>query len=147
MAQGRLFVALLLPAAALAQFGNLYVDWTKKGEGGGAPDDPETPTPRVTAKAEAAARPSFVPDADTRRTNLVELSQPALVELASGLSLECRSCTTQSHWVSRIRHGILDASTKALKTAITARGVACRTCSQREHFVDRLLDVVHLPVL
>ena len=75
------------------------------------------------------------------------LPQPALVELASGLGLECRSCTTQSHWVSRIRHGILDASTKALKTAITARGVACRTCSQREHFVDRLLDVVHLPTL
>jgi hypothetical protein len=139
-------MAQVFAVVALAQFGNLYVDWTKKGEGG-APDDPDAPTPRVTAKAEAAARPSFVPDADTRRTNLVELSQPALVELASGLALECLSCTTQSHWVSRIRHGILDASTKALKTAITARGVACRTCSQREHFVDRLLDVVHLPVL
>ena len=138
-------MAQVFAVVALAQFGNLYVDWTKKGEGG-APDDPDAPTPRVTAKAEAAARPSFVPDADTRRTNL-ELSQPALVELASGLGLECPSCTTQSHWVSRIRHGILDASTKALKTAITARGVACRTCSQREHFVDRLLDVVHLPVL
>ena len=43
----------------------------------------DRPTPRVTAKAEAAARPSFVPDADTRRTNLVALSQPALVEKPS----------------------------------------------------------------
>ena len=83
-------MAQVFAVVALAQFGNLYVDWTKKGEGGGAPDDPDAPTPRVTAKAEAAARPSFVPDADTRRTNLVELSQPALVELASGLGLECR---------------------------------------------------------
>ena len=82
-------MAQVFAVVALAQFGNLYVDWTKKGEGG-APDDPDAPTPRVTAKAEAAARPSFVPDANTRRTNLAELSQPALVELASGLGLECR---------------------------------------------------------
>ena len=51
----QLFAALLLPAAALAQFGNLYVDWTKKGEGGGAPDDLETPTRRGGSDPEANA--------------------------------------------------------------------------------------------
>ena len=48
-------MAQVFAVVALAQFGNLYVDWTKKGEGG-APDDPDAPTPARATRPSAWMR-------------------------------------------------------------------------------------------
>lgn len=133
----KVFVLLLQASASRAQFGNLNVQWDKEATTGGT-----TAQPRLASEAlrEYKASP------DVRRQALPELSSDKLQAIVSGFAgASCAHCTTQPHWVSRVRHAVLDLPPKLLRAQLTKRGIKCEACTTREQLVDRLLDTVHLP--
>ena len=77
----------------------------------------------MTAKAEAAARPSFVPDADTSAPTSLNSASPRSSSWLAVWASSAR-CTTQSHWVSRIRTGFSTRRRRRSRRR-SARGVAC----------------------
>uniref|UniRef100_A0A7S0L5N3 Uncharacterized protein n=1 Tax=Coccolithus braarudii TaxID=221442 RepID=A0A7S0L5N3_9EUKA len=121
---------LALPVAR-AQFGNLRVNW----QDGGVAVDEGIPT--------ASAQP----EADERTSNLNALTVQELEAATASFGHECPICSTSGHWVSRVRHSILEMQMKQLKQQLAKRGVKCTGCSQREHWVDRLLDAAHMPLI
>jgi hypothetical protein len=140
---------LLLSAwlsGVVAQFGNAQVQWENA--------NPTVTTPTAHANADQAS--------------LQQLSAEDLVGVLSGLNVECDSCNTRGHYISRIRSACLSMGPKALKAQcvisqtpvlllvprrrarcpcgrLAARGVACDGCTMREHYLDRVLDTVHVP--
>ena len=125
--------ALLLGAFAFAsaQFGNANVQW----------DSQANPT---ISQPDAVPTQDFKATANSRRAGLASLPVAKLIEVLSGLNVECVECMTPGHYVSRVRSACLALGPKALKAQLSKRGVLCEGCTQKEHYLDRVLDTVHL---
>ena len=115
------------------QFGNLEIKWESSASG----DKPRLSEDRTV---------EWTPPKDIRRTSLANLPISSLSDIVEGLGASCDSCSTHSHWVSRVRSACYELAPKALKKSLSARGVKCEGCAMREHYLDRLLDSVHLPL-
>lgn len=97
-AAAALISLLALPAHINAQFGNLRVEWNAAGEAKLLDANGQPPSPPAE-----------------RYTNLNGLSIKELSQILKSLSLSCEACTTEGHWISRIRAGIFELPLKALK--------------------------------
>ena len=112
---------------------NLNVEWQVEASG--------DTTPLVK---DQLADPKVKPDA--RLNNLFGLNTEALSAIVTSFGGTCDTCSTTGHWVSKVRHSMLEMNNRVLRTHLTKRGIKCGECTQREHFLDRLIDTVHLPI-
>ena len=132
------WLATALVASASA-FGNLDVSWMADGKSGS-----EAKAPTVAADK---TRKNWKPTPEMRRSNLESMSVEALSGMVTAMGASCDTCTTSRHWVSKVRHTVLDLQNKKLKAELRKRGVKCEGCTQREQYVDLLLDSIHLPLV
>ena len=82
-------------ALASAQFGNLVVKWQTDETTGSKDAVPQMGSERPPPKA----------DGRTRTTNLGSLSTDRLQGIIDSFGLSCDTCSTQGHWISRVRAG------------------------------------------
>ena len=134
---GKLLVSSLL--AMVAAFGNLDVSWMADTSSG---SDAKAPT----VGSEKTLK-NWKPTPEVRRSNLESLSVEELTGILSAMGGSCTTCTVSGHWISKVRHTVIDLQNKKLKSELRKRGVKCEGCTQREQYVDMLLDSVHLPHL
>ena len=132
------WLAAALVASASA-FGNLDVSWMADSKSGS-----EAKAPTVAADK---TRKNWKPTSEMRRSNLESLSVEALTGIVAAMGASCDTCSTSRHWVSKVRHTVLDLQNKKLKAELRKRGIKCEGCTQREQYVDLLLDSVHLPLV
>ena len=134
----RLCLACALVAPACA-FGNLDVNWMADASGG---SDEKAPT----VAADKTIK-NWKPTPELRRHNLESMPVEDLTGIVTAMGASCETCTTSRHWVSKVRHTVLDLQNKKLKAELKKRGLKCEGCTQREQYVDLLLDSVHLPLV
>ena len=77
-----------------AQFGNLNVQWAQDEASGSKDAAPRMANEKVAKQ-----------DGLTRRDGLATLGRARLEEIVKQFSLRCETCTTDGHWISRIRSG------------------------------------------
>ena len=90
-------LVLISLTGSTAQFGNLNVQWAQDEANGGS-----DATPRM-----ANDQPARL-DGLTRVSGLDALSQARLEEIVEAFSLQCETCSTTGHWISRVRSGVLE---------------------------------------
>ena len=126
----------VLCLAAVARAGmNVNVEWQVE-EGGAT-------TPLV--KDQELVK-DHKPKPDARLNNLLNLDTDALTAIVTSFGGTCDTCSTTGHWISKVRHSMLEMNNRVLRSHLTKRGIKCGECTQREHFLDRLIDTVHLPM-
>ena len=126
-----LYLLPCLLAHASCQFGNAHVQWDAQSN------------PTVTAPNAVPIRDIKV-TADGRKRGLMSLPVETLTEILSGMNVECATCQTLGHYVSKVRSTCFGLGPKALKAQLAKRGVKCEGCTQKEHYLDRVLDTIHL---
>ena len=102
---------------------------------------------------ESVAPREFVASAHGRRTELSSHCVATLTDILAGLNAECEACSTQSHYVSKIRSACLGLGLKALKAQLSKRGLRCTTLSDlaaratsvNDGAVDRAVSTATLP--